>query len=166
MTASAARSAGPTPSGAGAAPPVDRRVLVLIGGLPGSGKTRLLGRLLAPPAAARGLDSEQVAAALHRWGLRLPYRVLRSLVHLVHRLRVRVVARSRSPVVVAPEEARRGQIDRRRSISDRSMDRHVRRWRAALQRFTAPDGVPGATAVVVVDRTAAAGLTLSGILDT
>ncbi len=196
MTASAARATGPAPTGDPTAP-ADRRVLVLVGGLPGAGKTRLLGRLLGTSAGARGLDSEQVAAALHRWGLRLPYRLLRPVVHVVHRLRVRAVLRGGSPVVVltdpltsprrrasllrsarragrevrlvlldaAPEEARRGQLDRRRTISERSMARHVRRWRAALQRLAAPGGVPGATAVVVVDRAAAAVLTLEGLLD-
>ena len=172
------------------------RVLLLVGGVPGAGKTRLLARLLAQaPAGTRGLDSEQVAAALHRAGLRLPYRLLRPLVHAVHRARVRAVLRGGAPVVVltdpltstrrrsalvraarragrevhlvlldaAAEEARRGQVDRRRAISDRSMARHVRRWRAALDRLRVPGGTPGAT-VAVVDRGSAGELTVEQLL--
>ena len=185
-------AAGPAPAGTGAA---GRRVLVLIGGLPGAGKTRLLDRLLAgAQAGTRGLDSEQVAAALHVLGLRLPYRWLRPVVHAVHRLRVRAVLRGRTPVVVltdpltsprrrasllrsarragrevrlvlvdaAPDEARRGQEDRRRAISARSMARHVARWRTALAQLRVPDGP--VTAVLVVDRPAAARLTRAEVL--
>lgn len=80
------------------APP---RVLVLIGGLPGAGKTRLLARLLEhAPAEVQGLDSEQVTTRLYRLGLRLPYRLLRPVVHALHRVRVRWVLRGRRPVVV------------------------------------------------------------------
>ena len=180
------------PAGTAAA---DRRVLVLVGGLPGAGKTLLLGRLLAgAPPGTRGLDSEQVAAALHASGLRLPYRWVRPVVHAVHRLRVRVVLRGGTPVVVltdpltsprrrasllrsarragrevrlvlvdaAPDEARRGQEDRRRTISTRAMARHVGRWRTALAQLRVPGGP--VAAVAVVDRAAAARLTLADIL--
>jgi AAA domain len=79
----------------------DRRVLVLVGGLPGAGKTRLLDRLLGTaPAGTRGLDSEQVAARLHDLGVRLPYRLLRPAVHALHRARVRRVLGGPQPVVV------------------------------------------------------------------
>ena len=198
MLTSAARATSPAdevlPAGA---PAGGRRALVLIGGLPGAGKTRLLARLLAAaPPGTRGLDSEQVAAALATAGLRLPYRLLRPVVHAVHRVRVRAVLRGGSPAVVltdpltsprrrasllrsarraarevrlvlvdaAPEEARRGQADRRRTISARSMARHVRRWRAAREELRAPGGAVGVAAVVVVDRTAAARLTLDALL--
>jgi predicted kinase len=75
--------------------------LVVIGGLPGAGKTTLLRRLLAAelPAVA-GLDSEQVAGQLRGAGVRLPYRLIRPLVHGVHRLRVLRAVAGREPVVV------------------------------------------------------------------
>ncbi len=64
------------------------RGLVVVGGLPGSGKTTMVRRLLGDgvPGVA-SLDSEQVAA---RWrtGSRVPYRLVRPLVHTRHRLRV------------------------------------------------------------------------------
>jgi predicted kinase len=195
MTASTAPTSGPVPVRTRAPGPDERRVLVLVGGLPGAGKTRLLGRLLASAPGARGLDSEQVAAALRRRGVRLPYRLLRPLVHGLHRVRAWAVLRGGDPVVVltdpltsprrrrsllrvarrsrrevrlvlldaAPEEARRGQRDRRRVIGPRAMTRHVRRWRTALAELRAPGGAPGA-AVLVVDRSAAGELTLARLL--
>ena len=82
-------------------PTAPERVLVLVGGLPGAGKTRLLGSLLAQaPPGTVGLDSEQVADRLRALGVRLPYRLLRPLVHAVHRARVRRVLRGPCPVVV------------------------------------------------------------------
>ena len=93
------------------------RVLVVIGGLPGAGKTRLLARLLEhAPAEVEGLDSEQVAARLHDVGLRLPYRLLRPVVHVLHRARVHRVLRGRRPVVVLTDPftsaRRRGSVIR------------------------------------------------------
>src|SRR4051812_16389803 len=69
---------------------VGPRRLVLIGGLPGAGKTRLLSRLLdADDGSLCGLDSQYVAERLRDSGVRLPYRVLRPAVHAWHRLTVR-----------------------------------------------------------------------------
>jgi predicted ATPase len=80
------------------------RVLVLIGGLPGAGKTRLLSRLLAEPrAGVRGLDSEHVTERFRDAGVRLPYRLLRPAVHAEHRWTVRRVVRSTVPVVVVTD---------------------------------------------------------------
>ena len=107
--------------------PGDRRVLVLVGGLPGAGKTRLLARLLvAAPAGTGGLDSEQVAARLHDLGVRLPYRLLRPLVHALHRVRVRRVLCGRQPVVVLTDPFTSGR--RRASVlrSARRAGREVR----------------------------------------
>ncbi len=64
------------------------RGLVVVGGLPGSGKTTMVRRLLGDGVpGVRSLDSEQVAA---RWrtGSVLPYPLVRPLVHTLHRLRV------------------------------------------------------------------------------
>jgi predicted kinase len=76
-------------------------VLVVVGGLPGSGKTTLLRRLMAEEQpGVVGLDSEDVAARLHDAGLRLPYRLVRPLVHGWHRVRVLWVLAGPAPVVV------------------------------------------------------------------
>jgi predicted ATPase len=101
-------TAGNAPAAAGGtasvADPAAQRLLVLIGGLPGAGKTRLLGRLLeADGDAICGLDSEYVADRLRDSGIRLPYRVLRPAVHAWHRLTVRRVVRGRVPVVVVTD---------------------------------------------------------------
>ncbi len=76
-------------------------VLVVIGGLPGSGKTTLMRRLLpSGPPGTTGLDSEQVTARLLAAGVRLPYRLLRPFVHGWHRWRVLRTVRGAAPVVV------------------------------------------------------------------
>lgn len=78
-----------------------RPVLVVIGGLPGSGKTTLLRRLLRTEApGTTALDSEQVTARLRGAGVRLPYRLLRPVVHGWHRWRVLLTVRGGVPVVV------------------------------------------------------------------
>ncbi len=85
---------GPAPAGDAA------RALVVVGGLPGGGKTTMVRRLLGDgvPGVA-SLDSEQVAA---RWrtGSRVPYRLVRPLVHTQHRLRVLRALTGPAPVVV------------------------------------------------------------------
>ena len=76
-------------------------VLVVVGGLPGSGKTTLLRRLLAERAPdVVGLDSEDVAARVQAVAVRVPYRVVRPLVHAWHRVRVLRVVAGPAPVVV------------------------------------------------------------------
>jgi predicted kinase len=76
-------------------------VLVVVGGLPGSGKTTLLRRLLAEGApGVVGLDSEDVAARVQAVAVRVPYRVVRPLVHAWHRVRVLRVVAGPAPVVV------------------------------------------------------------------
>jgi len=74
---------------------------VVVGGLPGSGKTTLLRRLVAERApGVVGLDSEDVAARVQAAGMRLPYRLVRPLVHAWHRVRVLRVVSGPAPVVV------------------------------------------------------------------
>ena len=76
-------------------------VLVVIGGLPGGGKTTLLRRLLAEESTGvRGFDSEQVTTRLRGAGVRIPYRVLRMWVHPWHWWRVLCGIRGAVPVVV------------------------------------------------------------------
>ncbi|SNS31300.1 AAA domain-containing protein [Geodermatophilus saharensis] len=87
---------GPVPAPAGDAV----RALVVVGGLPGSGKTTMVRRLLGDGVpGVRSLDSEQVAA---RWrtGSVLPYPLVRPLVHAQHRLRVLAALAGGDPVVV------------------------------------------------------------------
>ncbi|SHG19127.1 AAA family ATPase [Geodermatophilus nigrescens] len=84
--------------GALAAPPA--RTLVVVGGLPGSGKTTLVRRLLGPGVdGVTAVDSEDVAA---RWrtGQLVPYRYVRPLVHAAHRLRVLAAVVGPAPAVV------------------------------------------------------------------
>ncbi len=96
MTTATMPVPGPVPAPAGDGP----RGLVVVGGLPGGGKTTMVRRLLGDgvPGVA-SLDSEQVAA---RWrtGSRVPYRVMRPLVHTQHRLRVLRALAGPAPVVV------------------------------------------------------------------
>ncbi|MGY1682356.1 ATP-binding protein [Geodermatophilus sp. SYSU D01176] len=76
-------------------------VLVVIGGLPGSGKTTLLRRLMAEHASGVvALDSEDVAARVQAAGVRVPYRLLRPLVHAWHRVRVLRAVAGPAPAVV------------------------------------------------------------------
>ncbi len=85
-------------------PARSQHLLLLIGGLPGAGKTRLLTRLLAGDGTGVcGLDSEYVAERLRAAGVRLPYRWLRPAVHAWHRLTVRRVVRGAAPVVVVTD---------------------------------------------------------------
>ncbi|SET10081.1 ATP-binding protein [Geodermatophilus poikilotrophus] len=95
-TGAAATGAGRVPGGA-----APHGVLVVVGGLPGSGKTTLLRRLVAERAPeVVGLDSEDVAARVEAAGVRLPYRLVRPLVHAWHRVRVLRVVSGSAPVVV------------------------------------------------------------------
>jgi predicted kinase len=90
----------PTPAALPTGTPA--RGLVVVGGLPGSGKTTMVRRLLGDGVpGVTSVDSEQVAA---RWrtGSRVPYRVMRPLVHARHRLRVlRAVLGAERTVVLA-----------------------------------------------------------------
>ena len=93
MTAAGLTARDPARAGAPAG-----RLLVVVGGLPGSGKTTLLRRVQR--AGITGLDSEQVTERLRRAGTVVPYRVLRPLVHVLHRARVLRGIAGGEPVVV------------------------------------------------------------------
>ena len=63
--------------------------LVVLAGLPGAGKTTLLRRLRdARVPGLRAVDAEEVAARLRHCASRVPYRLLRPVVHALHLLRV------------------------------------------------------------------------------
>jgi hypothetical protein len=78
---------------------VPGRTLVLVAGIPGSGKSTLLSGL-TPDGRTVVLDSDAHRAALREVLQPLPYRWYRPLVHLWHRLSVRVAAFSAIPTVV------------------------------------------------------------------
>ena len=87
----------PVPGAPGAA--ADGPALVVIGGLPGSGKTTLLRQVLDREVpGVTGVDSEHVAERLA--GAGVPYRLLRPLVHAVHRVAVLRALAGPDPVVV------------------------------------------------------------------
>ncbi len=172
-----------------------RRRLVLIGGLPGAGKTRLLSRLLASPGnGICGLDSEYVADRLQDAGVRLPYPLLRPLVHAWHRLTVRRVIRGPAPTVVVTDpltspRRRAALVDAGRRSGrevrvllldvppETAVSGQVRRQRTVgdrsmarhdrgwrALRAEAGGGVPGADCTVVLGRAEADRLTLQELL--
>ncbi|MFI0469446.1 AAA family ATPase [Saccharopolyspora sp. 5N102] len=86
---------------------IGRRSLVVLAGLPGAGKSTVLGKLRGG-ADISTLDSDQVRAVLHKvLPSRLPYRYYRPLVHLVHRSRIAWRCARTSGPVVAHEPATR-----------------------------------------------------------
>ena len=73
---------------------------VIVGGIPGAGKTTFLARTVRP-GDARVLDSAQVRRRLRaRFGRRVPYALYRPLVHALHLLRVWRALAGAQPVVV------------------------------------------------------------------
>src|SRR5919107_1001908 len=90
---------------------------VIVGGIPGAGKTTFLARTVRP-GDARVLDSAQVRRRLRaRLGRRVPYALYRPLVHVIHLLRVWRALAAREPVVVH-DCATRGPL--RRLIAPRA----------------------------------------------
>ncbi|RKT85882.1 AAA domain-containing protein [Saccharopolyspora antimicrobica] len=86
---------------------VGRRSLVVLAGLPGAGKSTVLGKLRSD-AGISALDSEQVRARLREvLPARLPYRYYRPVVHLAHRSRIAWYCLTTSGPVVAHEPATR-----------------------------------------------------------
>jgi predicted kinase len=98
------------------------RALLLVAGMPGAGKSTLLARL-DPVEGVVVLDSEAQRAALHWVAGRLPYRLYRPLVHLLHRLAVVAAAVSAAPTVVvhlpATESATRAAVARLAAVTGR-----------------------------------------------
>jgi ABC-type cobalamin/Fe3+-siderophores transport system ATPase subunit len=122
----------------------DPRLLVLIGGLPGAGKTTLLRRLLAErPPGVVGLDAEQVTDAWRAAGVRLPYRLLRPWVHLVHRRRVVRAVRGPTPVVVVTDPLTSG---RRRAALVAAAAAEGRQVRVLLVRAAGAEALAGQSA--------------------
>jgi hypothetical protein len=120
-------TAGDARAADAAGPNRAQRLLVLIGGLPGAGKTRLLSRLLDPsPAGVVGLDSEQVTDRLRDAGISAPYGLLRPAVHAWHRLRVRRAIAGAAPVVVVTDPLTRPRRRRALISAGRRSGREVR----------------------------------------
>ncbi|WP_369133826.1 AAA family ATPase [Modestobacter sp. I12A-02662] len=167
------------------------RVLLVVGGLPGSGKTTLVRRLLAQEVSGvRGYDSEQVTERLRRAGVRLPYRVLRPCVHAWHRLRVLRGIRGGTPVVVLTDpwtsarwrttvqeaardagrrvrlvllDASREQAEQGQAARGRALSARAMR-RHAVRWASARPSLVGTEHVTTVDREAAARLTLEELI--
>ncbi|MDN3295988.1 AAA family ATPase [Streptomyces ficellus] len=161
--------------------------LVVVSGLPGSGKSTLIARA----AQGRGIDSQD---ARERWERRvpgfLPYAVYRPLVRLAHYAGLRRALRSGKSVVVhdcgtqawvrrwlareagrrgsalhlllldvEPGTAREGQRERGRGVSGYAFARH-RRAVGRLVRDAERGVVPwGCASAVLLDRPAASALT-------
>ncbi|MEU0719758.1 AAA family ATPase [Streptomyces lavendulocolor] len=161
--------------------------LVVVSGLPGSGKSTLIART----AQGRGIDSQD---ARERWERRmpalLPYAVYRPLVRLAHYAGLWRALRSGAPVVVhdcgtqawvrrwlareaarrgrslhlllldvTPGTAREGQRERGRGVSGYAFRRH-RRAVGRLVRDAERGAVPrGCASAVLMDRPAASALT-------
>lgn len=161
--------------------------LVVVSGLPGSGKSTLIARA----AQGRGIDSQD---ARERWEHRvpglLPYAVYRPLVRLAHYAGLRRALRSGESVVVhdcgtqawvrrwlarearrrgtalhlllldvTPGTAREGQRERGRGVSGYAFGRH-RRAVGRLVRDAERGVVPrGCASAVLLDRPAASALT-------
>lgn len=146
---------------------------VVVGGIPGAGKTTLIGRLARP--GVRTLDPDRIRARWRRLVRRAaPYRWYRPLVHLEHHLRVaaallrpgtllvhdpatrRVSRRLWAAIAhlgghraylllldVEADEARRGQHVRGRVVAPGSMRGHARRWRRLVGALAADRDLPG-----------------------
>ncbi|MGH3565776.1 MAG: AAA family ATPase [Pseudonocardia sp.] len=78
---------------------VPGRILLLVAGMPGAGKSTLVAGLPATPGVLV-LDSDVQRGALRRALPDVPYRYYRPLVHLLHRLAVLRAAVSAVPTVV------------------------------------------------------------------
>ncbi|MFD3484027.1 AAA family ATPase [Streptomyces sp. NPDC058665] len=160
--------------------------VVVVSGLPGSGKSTLIGRA----AAGRGIDSQDTR---DRWDrrlpARLPYAVYRPLVRLAHYTGLRRALRSGESVVVhdcgtqawvrrwlareagrrgrrlhlvlldvTPKTARAGQRERGRGVSGYAFARH-RRAVSRLVKDAESGRLPaGCESAVLLDRDAAGAL--------
>ncbi len=104
------------------------RTLLLVAGMPGAGKSRLLAGLAAAHGAGSAelvvLDSEAYRVALRRALPGVPYSWYRPLVHLWHRLAVLLAAWSQAPTLVvhlpATDERTRTTVARLAAVTGRS----------------------------------------------
>ncbi|WP_405794481.1 AAA family ATPase [Streptomyces sp. NBC_01506] len=161
--------------------------VVVVSGLPGSGKSTLIGRA----AAGRGIDSQDTR---DRWARRLPerlpYAVYRPLVRLAHYAGLRRALRSGESVVVhdcgtqawvrrwlarearrrgrklhlvlldvTPRTARAGQRERGRGVSGYAFARHRRAVGRLVADAEAGRLPAGCASAVLLDRDAAGALT-------
>ncbi|MEV8348038.1 AAA family ATPase [Streptomyces niveus] len=157
--------------------------VVVVSGLPGSGKSTLIGRA----AAGRGIDSQDTR---DRWARRvpgrLPYAVYRPLVRLAHYAGLRRALRSGESVVVhdcgtqawvrrwlarearrrgarlhlilldvTPKTARAGQRERGRGVSGYAFARHRRAVSRLVTSAESGHLPPGCASAVLLDRAAA-----------
>ncbi|MER7177518.1 AAA family ATPase [Streptomyces mesophilus] len=164
--------------------------LVVVSGLPGSGKTTLIQRAVRAPRLDSQDSRDRWSAFMPRF---LPYAVYRPLVRLAHYARLRRILRSGAEAVVHdcgtqawvrrwlsreahrrgtslhlllldvdPDMALAGQRDRGRGVSRYAFTRH----RGAVGRLVrdAEKGElpPGCASVVLLDRKAAGGLDVVG----
>lgn len=161
-----------------------RRDLLVVAGLPGAGKSTMLGRAAG---AMTALDPDQLRARLSaRLPAATPYRYYRPIVHVWQRIRVAWAALGRGPLIVhepstrattrawlvalgavtrrpvrmlwldvTAEQAIRGQRSRGRVLHRRTFERHVRRA-ARMREALLADQVPaGWHSAQVVRRSAA-----------
>jgi hypothetical protein len=92
--------------------PVSGRSLVLVAGLPGAGKSTLLGTM-RPRPGARIADSDDLRATLlRRLPGKPPYKLVRPVVHAIHRARVVGLSLGSSPTVVVHLPATSARIRR------------------------------------------------------
>lgn len=161
--------------------------VVVVSGLPGSGKSTLIGRT----AAGRGIDSQDTR---DRWARRLPerlsYAVYRPLVRLAHYAGLRRALRSGESVVVhdcgtqawvrrwlarearrrgrrlhlvlldvTPKTARAGQRERGRGVSGYAFARHRRAVSRLVADAEAGRLPAGCASAVLLDRDGAGALT-------
>ncbi|MGW6396401.1 AAA family ATPase [Streptomyces sp. NPDC055103] len=167
--------------------------LVVVSGLPGSGKSTLMKRA----ADGRGIDSQD---ARERWEARmprlLPYAVYRPLVRFAHYAGLRRALRSGASVIVhdcgtqswvrgwlarearrrggalhlvlldvAPDTARDGQRDRGRGVSAYAFARHRRAVGRLLRTAESGSLPPGCASATILDRDAADALRRIGFRD-
>ncbi|MEU6283637.1 AAA family ATPase [Streptomyces sp. NPDC047028] len=157
--------------------------LVVITGLPGSGKSTLMHRAVPGPRVDSQDTRDRWAARLPR---RLPYALYRPLVRLAHYAGLRRALRSGEGIVVhdcgtqtwvrgwlarearrrgarlhlllldvAPEAARAGQRERGRGVSRYAFGRHRRTTARLLRAVERGDLPAGSASAVLLDRPAA-----------
>lgn len=157
--------------------------LVVVSGLPGSGKSTLMGRAVVGTRIDSQDTRERVARRVPR---RVPYLLYRPLVRLAHYARLRRALRTGAGVVVhdcgtqtwvrrwlarearrrdralhlllldvEPKAALAGQRERGRAVSRYAFRRHRRAVRRLMRELEADRLPPGCATVVLLDRPAA-----------